>query len=225
MKKIFALALAFLLVLAGVETARAQDTIAANPANDTIPTVSAPPAEPAPTPVSTPAAPAVEPAGPYRADSVSQAAVPCVRQVRRIPPPPSPRSFRRQWPLAALGSIAGWFVGDRIVGPKGNPLVILSGSTLGAILGSHVQAAGEGHANLGRSVLGGVVGALPAGAVLYLNHMDNYNEAEVLTRGVVPVLGGSVQAAVTAGATSSSLQPARIQIIECPHPTPDAAIR
>ncbi len=231
MKKIFLSAFVFVLVLSGVRTAHAQDTIPAVPtvrtadtltAIDTIPALPTIPAEPASAVVP---APAVEPAGPYRAEPAAPASVPCVRQVRRIPPPPSPRSFRRQWPLAALGSIAGWFVGDRIVGPKGNPFVILSGSTLGAIVGSHVQAAGEGHANLGRSVVGGMVGALPAGAILYLNRMDNYNEAEVLTRGVVPVLGGSVQAAVTAVATSSSLQPARIQIIECPHPTPGAAIR
>ncbi|HEX6373858.1 MAG TPA: hypothetical protein VF006_33325 [Longimicrobium sp.] len=215
MKNILLPAFVSLLVLARVETADAQDTIPANPAIDTIPTISAPPAEPVAAPIPPPAAPAVEPAGPYRADSVSQAAVPCVRQVRRIPPPPSPRRFRRQWPLAAVGSVVGWFVGDRIVGPKGSPLVILSGSTLGAIVGSHVQASSEGHPNLGRSVLGGVLGALPAGAVLYLNHMDTYNEREMITRGVIPVLGGSLQAAVTAGATSSSLQPTRIQIIEC----------
>jgi hypothetical protein len=205
MKKILLPAFVFLLAILGVEPAYAQDTIPANPAVDTIP---------APAPAVEPAA-AVEPAGPYRADPAAPAGVPCVRQVRRIPPPPSPRSFRRQWPLAAVGSIVGWFAGDRIVGPRGNPLVILSGSTLGAIVGSHVQASSEGHANLGRSVLGGVLGSLPAGAILYLNHMDTYNEQEMLTRGVIPVLGGSVQAAVTAGATSSSLQPTRIQIIEC----------
>lgn len=198
MKKILSPALALFLVLCGAETARAQDSTSVA------------------MPDSTPA-PAEEPAGPFRTDTVPQPAAPCVRQVRRIPPPPSPRSFRRQWPLTALGSIVGWYIGDRLVGPKGNPLVILSGSTLGAIAGSHMQAAGEGHANLGRSVLGGALGALPAGAVLFLNQMDTYDEAEVLTRGVVPVLGGSVQAAVTAGVTSSSLQPARIQIIECPH--------
>lgn len=210
MKTIIPAALAFLLVLCGVETAHAQatprDTTAAATPRDS-------------------AAATAELAGPYRTDTVPQSSTPCVRQVRRIPPPPSPRSFRRQWPLAAVGSIVGWFVGDRIVGPKGNPLVILSGSTLGAIAGSHLQASGEGHANLGRSVLGGVLGSLPAGAVLYLNRMDTYDEAEILTRGVVPVLGGSVQAAVTAGATSSSLEPARIQIIECPHPAPAAAPR
>jgi hypothetical protein len=209
MKKIIPAALASLLVLCGVETAHAQttprDTIAATP-----------------TPRDSTAA-AAELAGPYRTDTVPQPSAPCVRQVRRIPPPPSPRSFRRQWPLAAVGSIVGWFVGDRIVGPQGNPLVILSGSTLGAIAGSHLQASGEGHPNLGRSVLGGVLGSLPAGAILYLNQLDTYDEQEILTRGVVPVLGGSVQAAVTAGATSSSLEPARIQIIECPHSAPPAA--
>jgi hypothetical protein len=205
MKKIIALASVFLL-LSGVETARAQDTASA----------------PLPTPAPTPA-PTAEPAGPFRTDTVAQPSVPCVRQVRRIAPPPSPRSFRRQWPLAAVGSIAGWFAGDRIVGPKGNPLVILSGSTLGAILGSHIQATGEGHGNLGRSVVGGVLGALPAGAVLFMNQLDTYDEAETVTRGVVPVLGGSIQAAVTAGAASSSLQPTRIRIIECPHPVPGAA--
>lgn len=206
MKKIIAAALVSLLVVFRVEAAHAQTTprdTAAATARDTV------------------VAPA-ELQGPYRADTVPQPAATCVRQVRRIPPPPSPRSFRRQWPFAALGSIAGWFVGDRIVGPKGNPLVILSGSTLGAIAGSHVQAAGEGHANLGRSVVGGVLGSLPAGAILFLNHMDTYGQNDFLTRGVVPVLGGSVQAAVTAGAASSPLQPARIQIIECPYPVPAA---
>ncbi|HEV3051185.1 MAG TPA: hypothetical protein VGX50_12805 [Longimicrobium sp.] len=198
MKKILFPALALFMVLCGAETARAQDSTSV--------------AVPDSTPV-----PAVQPAGPFRTDTVAQPAAPCVRQVRRIPPPPSPRSFRRQWPLTALGSIAGWFVGDRLVGPKGNPLVILSGSTLGAIAGSHMQAAGEGHANLSRSVMGGVLGALPAGAVLFLNQMDTYDEAEMVTRGVVPVLGGSLQAAVTSGVTSSSLQPTRIQIIECPY--------
>src|SRR5688572_11887712 len=93
MKKIFLPAFAFLL-LCGAETARAQDTASA----------------PLPTPAVT-----AEPAGPFRTDTAAQPGVPCVRQVRRIPPPPSPRSFRRQWPLAAVGSIAGWFVGDRIV--------------------------------------------------------------------------------------------------------------
>ena len=109
------------------------------------------------------------------------------------------------------------------MGPKGNPLVILTGSTVGAIAGSHIQAADEGHASLGRSVLGGVLGSLPAGAILYLNRMDTYDQNDLLTRGVVPVLGGSVQAAVTAAATSSPLEPARIQIIECPHPVPAPA--
>ncbi len=215
MKKTVAAALASLLVLSGVETAHAQTT-----PPDTIPrdTVAAS------TPRDSAAAPA-ELAGPYRTDPVAQPAAPCVRQVRRVPPPPSPRSFRRQWPLAAVGSIVGWFVGDRIVGPKGNPLVILSGSTLGAIAGSHIQAAGEGHPNLGRSVIGGVLGTIPAGAILYLNQLDTYDEQEILTRGVIPVLGGSVQAAVTAGATSSSLEPARIQIIECTQPAPAAASR
>src|SRR5687767_1269832 len=124
MKKIFLPAFLSLLVLSGVGPAHAQDTIPPVPVIDTIPALPTPPA-----PVTIPA-PAVEPTGPYRADAVAPAAVPCVRQVRRIPPPPSPRSFRRQWPLAALGSIAGWFVGDRLVGPKGNPLVIISGSTV-----------------------------------------------------------------------------------------------
>lgn len=208
MKKKIAAALVSLLVLSGVEAARAQtttrDTAAAAASRDS-------------------AATTPELQGPYRTDTVPQPGAPCVRQVRRIPPPPSPRSFRRQWPLAALGSIAGWFVGDRIVGPKGNPLVILGGSTLGAIAGSHIQASGEGHANLGRSVVGGVLGSLPAGAILYLNHLDTYDQQEILTRGVVPVLGGAVQGAVTAGATSSPLQPTRIQIIECPHPVPAPA--
>lgn len=204
MKKIVFPALAFLLVLSNVESARAQDSTAVRD------TASVPVQD-------STSASVADPAGPFRTDAAPQAGAPCVRQVRRIPPPPSPRSFRRQWPLAALGSIAGWFVGDRLVGPKGNPLVILSGSTLGAIAGSHMQAAGEGHANLGRSVMGGALGALPAGALLFLNQMDTYDEAEVLTRGVMPVLGGSLQAAVTAGVTSSSLQPTRIQIIECPH--------
>jgi hypothetical protein len=190
MKTILIPALLSLLALCGVEAAHAQDTTAV---------------------------PVTEPVGPFRADT-ARPGVPCVRQVRRIPPPPSPRSFRRQWPLAAVGSVVGWFIGDRLVGPKGNPAVILGGSTLGAIAGSHIQASGEGHANLGRSILGGVLGALPAGAVLYLNHMDTYDEAEALTRGVVPVVGGSLQAAVTAGVTASTLQPTRIQIIECPHP-------
>lgn len=208
MKKILFPALLSLLMVCGVQAAHAQDSTAvpqAAPTQDTA-AVSA----------------TTEPAGPYRAqpfgaDSVAGPAAPCVRQVRRIPPPPSPRRFRRQWPLTAAGSIVGWFIGDRLVGPKGNPLVIISGSTLGAIAGSHIQATGEGHGNLGRSVMGGVLGALPAGALVFLNQMDNYDEAEVLTRGVMPVLGGSVQAAVTSGVTSSSLQPTRIQIIECPH--------
>ena len=204
MKTILIPTLLSLLMLAGVETARAQDTTAV-PARDSA------------------AAPVAQPAGPFRTDTVARPGAPCVRQVRRIPPPPSPRRFRRQWPLAAVGSIVGWFVGDRLVGPKGNPLVILSGSTLGAIAGSHIQATGEGHGDLGRSVLGGALGALPAGAMLMLNRMDTYDEAEALTRGVVPVLGGSVQAAVAAGVTSSSLQPTRIQIIECPHVVPAAA--
>lgn len=208
MKKIIPAAFASLLVFCGVETAHAQttprDTTAASTPRDS-------------------AATTPELAGPYRTDTVPQSSAPCVRQVRRIPPPPSPRSFRRQWPLAAVGSIVGWIVGDRIVGPKGNPLVILSGSTLGAIAGSHLQASSEGHANLGRSVLGGVLGSLPAGAILYLNQLDTYDQQEILTRGVIPVLGGSVQAAVTAGATSSSLEPARIQIIECPHSAPPPA--
>jgi hypothetical protein len=211
MKKIFVPALASVLVLSGVQTVRAQDP------------APAPAPQPAPAPAPTPA-PVAEPAGPFRTDTVPQANVPCVRQVRRIPPPPSPRSFRRQWPLAAVGSIVGWFVGDRIVGPKGNPFVILSGSTLGAIAGSHVQASGEGHGNLGRSVMGGVLGALPAGAVLYMNRLDTYDEAKVMTRGVVPVLGGAVQGAVTSIVTSSSLQPTRIQIIECPHVVPAAPV-
>lgn len=214
MKKIVFPALTSLLVLTGVEAAHGQDTTAV-PVPDTI-SVPTPDTISVPAPDSTPAAVA-EPAGPLRTDAAPPSTAPCVRQVRRIPPPPSPRSFRRQWPLAALGSVVGWFVGDRLVGPKGSPLVILSGSTLGAIAGSHIQAAGEGHANLGRSVTGGVLGALPAGALLFLNHMDTYDEAETVTRGVMPVLGGSVQAAVTAAVTSSSLQPTRIQIIECPH--------
>jgi hypothetical protein len=228
MKKIIAAALLSLFVLSSVETADAQTTPRDTAAVQTLPpdttraqtlprdTIAAQ-ALPRDTSAAAP-----ELAGPYRTDAVAQSSAPCVRQVRRIPPPPSPRSFRRQWPLAALGSIVGWFIGDRIVGPKGNPLVILGGSTVGAIAGSHVQAAGEGHANLGRSVLGGVLGSLPAGAILYLNRMDTYDEAEFFTRGVVPVVGGSVQAAVTAAATSSSLQPARIQIIECPHAVPAA---
>ncbi|WP_420129622.1 hypothetical protein [Longimicrobium sp.] len=205
MNKIVGFALLSLLTLSVAAPARAQDTLSAP----------VPVAEPAPA-RDTMAAPA---AGPFRAEPVvqPQPAAPCVRQVRRIPPPPSPRGFRRQWPLAAMGSIVGWFIGDRIVGPKGNPVVILSGSTLGAIAGSHIQATGEGHGNLGRSVLGGVLGALPAGALLALNRADTYDEAEFATRGIIPVVGGSVQAAVTAGVTSSPLQTARIQIIECPH--------
>jgi hypothetical protein len=214
MTKILVVALAALFVLAGAENAQAQDTTSV-PARDT---TSVPVQDSA-------SAPAVEPAGPYRTDAVAQPGAPCVRQVRRIPPPPSPRSFRRQWPLAAVGSIAGWFAADRVVGPSGNPLVILSSSTLGAILGSHVQAKREGHANLGRSIMGGVLGAFPAGAVLYMNGADRYNEAEFATRGIVPVVGGAVQAAVTAGVTSSSLQPTRIQIIECPYaPAPAPAV-
>lgn len=206
MTKILASALVSLLVLAGAETAHAQDSTSVT-ARDTT-------SAPAPDTMS---APAAEPAGPYRTDAAAQPGTPCVRQVRRIAPPPSPRSFRRQWPLAALGSIAGWFAADRVVGPDGNPFVILSSSTLGAILGSHIQAKGEGHANLGRSVMGGLLGAFPAGAVLYMNGADRYNEAEFATRGVVPVVGGALQAAVTAGVTSSSLQPTRIHIIECPY--------
>jgi len=211
-KQILSPALAFLLVVGGVEAAMAQTTTA--PAADSVQVAdSALVAEPGPV---------VEPAGPYRTDTIAQPSVPCVRQVRRIAPPPSPRSFRRQWPLAAVGSVVGWFAADRAVGPKGSPFVILSSSTLGAIAGSHVQASREGHANLGRSVLGGVLGAFPAGAVLYMNRADTYDEAEFATRGVVPVVGGAVQAVVTAGVTSSSLQPARIQIIECTHVAPAA---
>lgn len=207
MKKIVGPALLSLLALSFAAPVRAQDTTSVSVAE--------------PTPVQdTTVAPA---AGPFRAEPVAQPATPCVRQVRRIPPPPSPRGFRRQWPLTALGSVVGWFIGDRIVGPKGNPVVILSGSTLGAIAGSHIQATGEGHGNLGRSVLGGVLGALPAGALLALNRADTYDQAEFATRGIVPVVGGAVQAAVASGVTSSSLQPTRIQIIECPHVLPAAA--
>ncbi|HEX8671103.1 MAG TPA: hypothetical protein VF710_04415 [Longimicrobium sp.] len=155
------------------------------------------------------------PGPPYRTDA-PQADAPCIRQVRRIAPPPSPRRFRRQWPMAAAGSILGWLVADRAVGPTGNPFVILSASTLGSIAGSHLQAASEGHPNLGRSVAGGVLGALPAGALLYMNQADTYGEREILTRGVVPAIGGALQGAVTAAATTSSLQPARTQIVECP---------
>ncbi|HEX6042397.1 hypothetical protein, partial [Longimicrobium sp.] len=146
----------------------------------------------------------------------------CVRQVRRIPPPPSPRSFRRQWPLTAVGAMVGWFAADRVVGPQGSKFVILSSSTLGSIVGSHLQASREGHANLGRSVMGGVLGAFPAGAVLWMNGADRYNEAEFATRGIVPVIGSAAQAVVVSGVTSSSLQPTRIQIIECPHVSPNA---
>lgn len=199
------LVLLSLLMAAGAETAHAQTE------------TPAPAAQPAPE-----AAPATELAGPRRTDVVAQPAVPCVRQVRKIPPPPSPRGFRRQWPLTAIGSVVGWLAADRVVGPKGSPFVILSSSTIGAIAGSHIQASREGHANLGRSVLGGVLGAFPAGAALYMNRADTYNEAEFATRGIVPLLGGAAQAAVTAGVTSSSLQPARIQIIECPHVVPGA---
>jgi hypothetical protein len=141
---------------------------------------------------------------------------PCVRQVRRIPPPPSPRSFRRQWPLATAGAVLGWLAADRVVGPTGNEFVILSASTLGSIAGSHYQARAEGHPNLRRSVIGGLLGTVPAVALLTLNSADTYGEREYLTRGVVPVAGGALQGAVTAAATSSPLQPTRIQIIECP---------
>lgn len=222
MKKILFPALLSLAVFAWAEPGNAQDTTAV-PVRDTLAvpvqdTVAVPVGDPTVVPVrDTTIVPVAEPAGPFRTEPVAQPAAPCVRQVRRVPPPPSPRRFRRQWPLAALGSIAGWLIGDRLVGPKGNPVVILSGSTLGAIAGSHIQAAGEGHGNLGRSVMGGVLGALPAGALLALNRADTYDQAEFATRGVVPVVGGAVQAAVTAGVTSSSLQPTRIQIIECPH--------
>lgn len=221
MNKILTYTLVSLLVLAGVETARAQtvepastDSVApAAPAAETV-TETAPVAETAP------------PAGPYRSEPVAQAPTPCVRQVNRIAPPPSPRSFRRQWPLAAVGSVVGWLVADRVVGPQGSKFVILSSSTLGSIAGSHFQASREGHANLGRSVMGGVLGAFPAGAVLWMNGADVYNEAEFATRGIVPVLGGALQAGVTSMVTSSSLQPTRIQIIECPHvPTATASIR
>jgi hypothetical protein len=152
---------------------------------------------------------------PYRTDA-APADTPCVRQVRRIAPPPSPRRFRRQWPMAAAGSILGWLIADRAVGPTGSPYAILSASTLGSMVGSHLQAAGEGHPNLARSVGGSVLGALPAGALLYMNQADTHGEREILTRGLVPAVGGALQGAVTAAATSSSLQPARIQIIECP---------
>lgn len=219
MKKILAPALAALLAARGATAAHAQGDTPAPVASEA-PVAPTTPAQPAETPSS--AAPAAELAGPYRTDAVAQTATPCVRQVRRIPPPPSPRGFRRQWPLAAVGAIVGWFAADRVVGPKGSKLVILSSSTLGSIVGSHVQASREGHANLGRSVMGGVLGAFPAGAVLWMNGADRYDEAEFATRGIVPVIGGSLQAVVTAGVTSSSLQPTRIQITECPHPSPAA---
>lgn len=163
---------------------------------------------------------------PYRTDAAAQNDTPCVRQVRKVPPPPSPRSFRRQWPLAAAGAALGWLAADRVVGPKGNSFVILSASTLGSILGSHFQARAEGHPHLARSVLGGLLGAVPAGALLAVNGADTYNKREILTRGVVPVVGGAIQGAITAAATSSSLQPARIQLIECPHvPAPTGQLR
>ena len=206
MKKIVLPALLSLAVLGGARPAHGQAETTAEPAATVAPPASAGAL-----------------AGPYRTDAVAPPAAPCVRQVRRIPPPPSPRGFRRQWPLAAVGSVVGWLAADRVVGPQGSRFVILSSSTLGAIVGSHVQASREGHANLGRSVLGGVLGAFPAGAVLWMNGMDRYDEAEFATRGIVPVVGGSVQAAVTAGITSSTLQPTRIQIIECPHVSPAAA--
>ena len=194
MKTLFGAALASALVLGAPISARAQ--------TDTIP-----------------AAPQVQ--APYRTDVDSAASAPCVRQVRRIAPPPSPRSFRRQWPLATAGAVLGWLAADRAVGPTENQLVILSASTVGSILGSYLQAKREGHPSLVRSVAGGVLGAVPAGAVLHLNRADRHNEREILTRGVVPVLGGALQGAVTAAATSSSLQQPRIQLIECPH-TPAA---
>lgn len=221
--KILAPALVSLAVLAAGERAHAQTTtpVPVVPAVEVAPAAEAVLAvEPAPA-----AAPAAELAGPYRADAVAQsapAAAACVRQVRRIPPPPSPRGFRRQWPLAALGSVAGWIAADRVVGPKGSKFVILSSSTIGAIVGSHVQASREGHANLGRSVMGGLLGTFPAGAVLWMNGADRYDEAQFATRGIVPVVGGALQAVVTAGVTSSPLQPTRIQIIECPHLSPNA---
>lgn len=197
MKNLFGAALVSALVLGTTGTARAQ--------TDTIPTV----------PDSALAVPETTTA-PFRTGVDSVASVPCVRQVRRIAPPPSPRSFRRQWPMATAGAVLGWLAADRAVGPTEQPLVILSASTLGSILGSYFQAKSEGHASLGRSVAGGVLGAVPAGAILYLNRADRHDEREFLTRGVVPVAGGALQGAVTAAATSSSLQPARTQIIECP---------
>lgn len=234
MMKLLSPALAVLLVLAGGGTAHAQTTPPAPPTEAVPPAEPAPPPEATPAPIAAPAPvaeaapalpapPAAEPAGPYRTDSVAaQAAPACVRQVRRIPPPPSPRGFRRQWPLTALGSVAGWLAADRVVGPKGSKLVVLSSSTLGAVAGSHLQASREGHANLGRSVMGGLLGAFPAGAVLWMNGADTYDEAEFATRGIVPVLGGALQAGVTAAVTSSSLQPTRIQIVECPYAVPAA---
>lgn len=194
MKNLIGAALVSVLLTAG--TARAQ--------TDTIPT----------TPDSARTVPAAT-AAPFRTDTV--AGVPCVRQVRRIAPPPSPRSFRRQWPMATAGAVLGWLAADRAVGPTEQPLVILSASTLGSILGSYFQAKSEGHPSLARSITGGLLGAVPAGAVLYLNRADRHETQEFLTRGVVPVAGGAVQSAVTAVATSSSLQPPRTQIIECPH--------
>lgn len=241
MMKILAPALVSLALLAAGGSAHAQTTTPEAVIPVVVPAPAAPPVEPAPAtepvlvaepaPAAEPVVPAVTAApaeleGPYRTDVVVQPGAPaaaCVRQVRRIPPPPSPRGFRRQWPLAAVGSIAGWIAADRMVGPKGSKLVILSGSTLGAIVGSHVQASREGHANLGRSVMGGLLGTFPAGAVLWMNGADRYDEAQFATRGIVPVVGGALQAVVTAGVTSSSLQPTRIQIIECPHPSPTAA--
>jgi threonine dehydratase len=55
-----------------------------------------------------------------------------------------------------------------------------------------------------------------------MNGADVYDEAELATRGIVPVLGGALQAGVTSMVTSSSLQPTRIQIIECPHASASA---
>ena len=197
MKNLFGAALVSALVLGTAASARAQ--------TDTIPTA----------PDSVRAVPETTTA-PFRTGVDSVPAGPCVRQVRRIAPPPSPRSFRRQWPLATAGAVLGWLAADRAVVPTEQPLVILSASTLGSILGSYFQAKSEGHASLGRSVAGGVLGAVPAGAVVYLNRADRHDNREFLTRGVVPVVGGALQSAVTAAATSSSLQPPRTQIIECP---------
>src|SRR3712207_3799370 len=80
---------------------------------------------------------------PFRTGIDTAASVPCVRQVRGIAPPPSPRTFRRQWPMATAVAVLGGLAADRAVGHTEQPLVLLPASTLVSILGSYLQAKSE----------------------------------------------------------------------------------